>query len=100
MALAHRITPLVDFATIRGQVNMKKQAETPRRSRRRIASAKQTLLTARQAEELTGLPYTTIRDLHLRGHLPIVKLPQSRRWWIERRVLEALIARSVVQESV
>jgi excisionase family DNA binding protein len=51
-------------------------------------------MTPRQAERETGLTYTLIRDLHRRGHLPVVKLPGTRRWWIRRTDLDALIERS------
>ena len=65
----------------------------------------QQLLTLAQAEAETGVPYWTLRDLGLRGHLPIVRLPgiageHQRRWWIRRADLEELIARSVEPVAV
>ena len=68
----------------------------PRKSRRkRPVQPKQQLVTVRQASEITGIPYGTLRDLHFRGHLPVVKLPDCDRWWIRRADLDALIDRSV-----
>lgn len=52
------------------------------------------LLTLQQAAAMTGIPETTLRDLHFRGHLPRVALPSCRRWWIRREDLEKLIERS------
>ena len=40
------------------------------------------LLPARKAAELLGLPYSTLRDLGLRGKLPVVKV--GRAWYFRR----------------
>lgn len=71
--------------------------ETKRQSNRtpRVARPQQRLLTIRQGEVETGIPYNSLRDLIVRGHLPAVRLPESRRTWIRREDLDALIARSV-----
>jgi len=46
------------------------------------------LLSAQDAAKYTGLPYTTLRDCALRGHLPIVRVPDCRRLWFDRRDLD------------
>jgi hypothetical protein len=52
------------------------------------------LLTLQQASEEYGPPYTSLRDLVLRGLLPCVRLGDTRRIWIKREDLERLIERS------
>jgi excisionase family DNA binding protein len=52
------------------------------------------LLSAQSAAEYMGLPYTTLRDLGLRGHVPVVRLPGQRRWWFRRADLDRLIEAS------
>jgi hypothetical protein len=37
----------------------------------------------------SGLPYTTLRDLHFRGELPVVKV--GRAWYVDRRDLDRAI---------
>jgi len=49
------------------------------------------LLSAQDAASYTGWPYTTLRDAALRGHLPVVRIPGSRRMWFERRDLDRAI---------
>jgi hypothetical protein len=51
------------------------------------------LVTLQQASAETGVPYTSVRDLVLRGFLPRVQLGDSRRLWIRRSDLERLIGR-------
>lgn len=58
------------------------------------------LLDLKRAADYTGLPYWTMRDLALSGHLDVVKLPsrknpngQLRRILIDRADLDALIER-------
>ena len=51
------------------------------------------LLTLQQASAEFGPPYTSLRDLVIRGHLPSVTLGDSRRIWIRREDLEKLIER-------
>ena len=46
------------------------------------------LLSAQDAAQYLGLPYTTLRDIALRGHLPIVRIPDCRRLWFEKRDLD------------
>lgn len=60
----------------------------------RSARATQKLLTLQQAESELGLPYTTLRDLCINGHLPVVRLGDSRRIWVKRVDLDRLIERS------
>lgn len=62
---------------------------------KRPAPQGQRLVTPQTASAETGIAYTTLRDLHFNGHLPIVKLPGCRRWFIRREDLDGLIARSV-----
>ena len=57
------------------------------------------LLTLQKAAAETGVPYTSVRDLVVQGHLPKVKLGESRRIWVRRADLERLIARSTSQAS-
>jgi hypothetical protein len=52
-----------------------------------------TLVSLQTASEETGAPYTSLRDLVIRGHLRRVHLGDSRRIWIRRADLEKLIGR-------
>lgn len=52
------------------------------------------LMTIQAASAETGLPYTTLRDLILNGHLAYVQLGDIRRFWIRRADLEEFIAKS------
>ena len=52
------------------------------------------LLTLQRASELYGPPYTSLRDLVTSGHLPCVRLGDSKRIWVKRADLELLIERS------
>ncbi len=63
--------------------------------RRRDPRPGQALLTMLQAEMETGVPYRSLRDLILRGHLPVVRLGGTRRVWLRRSDLANLIERSV-----
>jgi hypothetical protein len=74
-------------------------SSTPARTRRKPATATQQLLTPQQASEISGIPYGTLRDLHLRGHLPVVKLPDCRRWWFRREDLTKLVSNSLTTNS-
>lgn len=49
------------------------------------------LLSAQAAAAYMGWPYTTLRDAALRGHLPVVRIPGSRRMWFDRRDLDRAI---------
>lgn len=49
------------------------------------------LLSAQDAAEYLGVPYTTLRDWALRGHVPVVRAPQSRRMWFDRRDLDRIV---------
>jgi hypothetical protein len=46
------------------------------------------LLSAQDAARYMGLPYTTLRDCALRGHLAIVRVPDCRRLWFDKRDLD------------
>lgn len=49
------------------------------------------LLSAQEAAAHLGIPYSTLRDVALRGALPVVKLPGCRRWWFLRADLDRAI---------
>ncbi len=51
------------------------------------------MLSAKAAAAYLGVPYATLRDWGLRGHLTVVRPPGSRRWWFDRRDLDAAIER-------
>ena len=51
------------------------------------------LLTAKDAAQYLGVPYTTLRDWAHRGMLPIVRPPDCRRWWIDRLDLDRFVER-------
>ena len=48
-------------------------------------------VSAQGAAAYLGVPYTTLRDWVLRGHLPVVRVPDCRRWWFDRRDLDQAI---------
>jgi excisionase family DNA binding protein len=49
------------------------------------------LLSAQDAAAYVGWPYMTLRDAALRGFLPVVRIPGSRRMWFDRSDLDAAI---------
>ena len=49
------------------------------------------LLSAQDAAKYLGVPYTTLRDWVLRGHLPVVRAPESRRMWFDRDDLDRAV---------
>lgn len=49
------------------------------------------LLSAQAAARYLGIPYTSLRDWALRGHLPVVRVPDCRRWWFDRRDLDRAV---------
>ena len=53
------------------------------------------LMTLQDAHEEYGPPYTSLRDLVIKGLLPHVRLGGSRRLWIRREDIERLIAQSI-----
>ena len=57
------------------------------------------LLTLQRASREYGPPYTSLRDLVVRGHLPSVKLGDSRRIWVKRADIEHLIEVSTSTEA-
>jgi excisionase family DNA binding protein len=60
----------------------------------RSAAGNARLLTLQQASREFGPPYTSLRDLVIRGHLPGVRLGDGRRIWVRRTDLERLVERS------
>jgi len=61
--------------------------------RRRAKSAEPSrLLPAVPSALYLGVPYTSLRDIALRGEIPIVKF--GRRWFFKRTDLDALIERN------
>ena len=53
-----------------------------------------TLCTLQKGSEETGIPYASLRRLVIDGHLPRVRLGDSRRTWIKRSDLQRLIDQS------
>jgi excisionase family DNA binding protein len=49
------------------------------------------LLSAQSAAKYLGIPYTSLRDIVFRGHLPVVRVPDCRRWWFDRRDLDRAV---------
>ncbi len=49
------------------------------------------LLGAKAAAEYLGVPYTSLRDIAHRGHIPVVRVPDCRRWWFDRRDLDRAV---------
>jgi excisionase family DNA binding protein len=49
------------------------------------------LLSAQAAASYLGVPYTSLRDWALRGHIPIVRVPDCRRLWFDRRDLDRAV---------
>ena len=49
------------------------------------------LLSAQAAARYLGVPYTSLRDWAVRGHLPIVRVPDCRRLWFDRRDLDSAV---------
>jgi hypothetical protein len=49
------------------------------------------LLNAQRAASYLGVPYTSLRDWALRGHVPIVRPPSCRRLWFDKGDLNRLI---------
>lgn len=82
---------------MQGTPRTKQTAGKPRKKRALTGAEK--LVTAQQAVAITGIPYGTLRDLHFRGHLPVVKLPDCDRWWFRRDDLDKLIARSLQETA-
>ena len=58
---------------------------------RSAAATASRLLTLQQASREYGPPYTSLRDLVIRGHLPGVRLGDGRRIWVRRADLDRLI---------
>jgi excisionase family DNA binding protein len=46
------------------------------------------LLSAQAAAKYLGIPYTTLRDWVARGHISIVRVPDCRRLWFDRKDLD------------
>jgi hypothetical protein len=49
------------------------------------------LLNLQTAAAYLGVPDTSLRDWALRGHVPIVRVPDCRRLWFDRRDLDRLV---------
>jgi predicted DNA-binding transcriptional regulator AlpA len=61
------------------------------------ATDRQKLITLQQASAEYGPPYHSLYDLINRGHLPSVRLGDTKRIWVRRSDVEQLIERSTVQ---
>jgi excisionase family DNA binding protein len=62
------------------------------RARRQAGREGGRLLSAGEAADYTGWPYSTLAGLAARGELPVVRLPGSRRNWFDREDLDRAIA--------
>jgi excisionase family DNA binding protein len=62
------------------------------RARRREGRAQGRLLSAGEAADYTGWPYSTLHDLTVKGELPAVRPPGSRKVWYDRADLDRAIA--------
>lgn len=49
------------------------------------------LLSAQAAAQYLGVPYTSLRDWALRGDIPLVRVPNCRRLWFDKRDLDRAI---------
>ena len=58
------------------------------------ATATTRLVTLRTASKEWGVPYTSLRDLVIRGHLPRIRLGTSKRIWLSRETVERFIRQS------
>lgn len=66
-------------------------ASASRTNTRAHEPAEPRLLSAQDAARYLGVPYTSLRDWALAGHLPIVRAPGCRRLWFDRRDLDRAI---------
>jgi hypothetical protein len=60
----------------------------------------QKLLTLQQASDEFGPPYHVLRDLVNRGHMPSIRLGDSKRIWVRRCDVETMIERGAVQTEL
>ena len=51
------------------------------------------LLNIQAAAQYLGVPYTTLRDWAVRGEIPSVRVPGTRRWWFDRQDLDTAVER-------
>jgi excisionase family DNA binding protein len=73
---------------------VEQRTQTGSRSGRATVGAVETtsrLLSAQAAARYLGVPYTSLRDWALRGHIPIVRVPECRRLWFDRKDLDRAI---------
>lgn len=63
------------------------------------SSKRSKLMTLQQASDEYGPPYTSLRDLVIRGELPVVRFGDGRRMWVQRTDMETLIERSTETRS-
>jgi hypothetical protein len=64
------------------------------RNQSKPSESKPLLVTLQQASAEYGPPYTSLRDLVLRGRLASVRLGDTKRIWVRRADLERLIEAS------
>ena len=69
--------------------------KTKRNRAPRVPRPNQRLVTIQQLTIEYGVPYTSIRDLILRGQLPSVRFGDTKRYWVRRSDFDALVAQSV-----
>ena len=70
---------------------MKTGPSVPLASPRPSAGPEPRLLSAQAAARYLGVPYTSLRDWALRGHVPIVRVPDCRRLWFDRCDLDRAV---------
>ena len=63
--------------------------------KRGTTEQKTVLLTLQATSNETGIPYSSVRLLCAEGHLPVVRLGNSRRIWVRRADVDKLIEQSV-----
>jgi len=76
-----------------GYMRAKSEAVVSRSRPRKKAARTSRLVSARQASEESGVPYTTLRSLAFAGELPVVKIGIA--WYFRREDIEAFISRNL-----
>ena len=83
------ITENADGATVTATAP---REQSPRRRKDDVRGGRgPKLLSAQDAAKYLGVPYTTLRDWVLRGHLPVVRAPESGRMWFDRDDLDRAV---------
>ena len=72
----------------------RRRTEERKRRTAQAPSPTAVLWTMQQCSAWSGVPYMSVRQLVLSGHLPSVRLGDSRRTWVRRADYQRLIAAS------